>query len=213
MNIYIFILSVFFFSCTNNFKLQEGDLLFQDLDSSPICDAIELVTPGYHGSNFSHIGLIVLENDTLKVLEAIPPKVILTNLDDFLNRSSDKNKKPKVIVGRLNKRFHHAIPNAIKYAKSQLNEEYDDVFLIDNKKYYCSELIYEAFISDSIFQLNPMTFLNPKTQDTIQIWKEYFSELNTKIPEGEKGINPGIMSLSNKIEIVHIYGIPDGMKN
>jgi hypothetical protein len=213
MTKYIFILSIFFFSCTNNFKLQEGDLLFQDLDSSPICDAIELVTPGYHGSNFSHVGLIVLENDILKVLEAIPPKVILTNLDDFLNRSSDKNKNPKVIVGRLNEKFHHAIPNAIKYAKAQLNEEYDDVFLIDNKKYYCSELIYEAFISDSIFQLNPMTFLNPKTQDTIQIWKEYYSELNTKIPEGEKGINPGIMSLSNKIEIVHIYGIPDGMNN
>ena len=65
MKKYIFILSVFFFSCTNNFKLQEGDLLFQDLDSSPICDAIELVTPGYHGSNFSHIGLIVFENDML----------------------------------------------------------------------------------------------------------------------------------------------------
>ena len=54
-------------SCGNNnnkpkedpFTLQIGDLLFQDLDSSPLCGAIELVTPGYKGANLSHIGIII----------------------------------------------------------------------------------------------------------------------------------------------------------
>ena len=41
------------------FQLVLGDLLFQDLDSSPLCDAIELVTPGFENGNFSHIGLVV----------------------------------------------------------------------------------------------------------------------------------------------------------
>ena len=45
------------------FKLQKGDFLFQDLDSSPLCDAIELVTTGYKGSKLSHVGMIIqLEN-------------------------------------------------------------------------------------------------------------------------------------------------------
>ena len=99
--------------------MKEGDLLFQDLDSSPLCDAIELVTPGYHDANFSHIGLVVSDNDTLKVLESIPPKVILTNLDDFLNRSSDQNGKPKVIVGRLTEDFSYSIANAVSFSKSK----------------------------------------------------------------------------------------------
>ena len=55
-------------SCKSNFDLKEGDLLFQDLDSSPLCDAIELVTPGYNGANLSHIGLIVYDDTQLKVL-------------------------------------------------------------------------------------------------------------------------------------------------
>ena len=42
--------------------------------------------------------------------------------------------------------------------------------------------------------------------------EEYYSDLGVKIPHNKLGINPGVMSLSDKIEIVHIYGIPDGMK-
>ncbi len=213
MKKYFYLLFTILISCTKNFKLQEGDLLFQDLDSSPLCDAIELVTPGYNGANFSHIGLMVLDNDTLKVLEAIPPKVMITNLDDFINRSFDKNGNPKVIVGRLKKEFTNSISNAVSYSKSKLEITYDEVFLINNETYYCSELIFEAFEKDSIFQLKPMTFLHPKTKDTLKVWKEYYSDLNTNIPEGNPGINPGIMSLSNKIEMVHFYGIPDGLNN
>ena len=212
MKKYFYLLFTILISCTKNFKLQEGDLLFQDLDSSPLCDAIELVTPGYNGANFSHIGLVVSVNDTLKVLEAIPPKVMTTNLDDFINRSFDKNGNPKVIVGRLKKEFTNSISNAVSYSKSKLDITYDEVFLINNETYYCSELIYEAFLNDSIFELKPMTFFHPKTKKTLKVWKEYYSELNTNIPEGNPGINPGIMSLSNKIEIVHVYGIPSGME-
>lgn len=199
-------------SCTQDFKLQEGDLLFQDLDSSPLCEAIELVTPGYKGANFSHIGLVVSNNNTLKVLEAIPPKVMLTSIDDFLNRSFDINGNPKVIVGRLKSKFKKSIPDAVAYSKSKLDIQYDEVFLINNNSYYCSELIFEAFKKDSIFQLQPMTFLHPNTKDTLQVWKDYYSDLEVEIPQNKEGINPGIMSLSNNIEIVHIYGVPDGMK-
>jgi len=212
MKKYFYLLLTILISCTKNFKLQEGDLLFQDLDSSPLCDAIELLTTGYKGANFSHIGLVVLDNDTLKVLEAIPPKVMITNLGDFINRSFDKNGNPKVIVGRLKKEFTNSISNAVSYSKSKLDITYDEVFLINNETYYCSELIFEAFEKDSIFQLKPMTFLHPNNKDTVTVWKEYYSDLNTNIPEGNPGINPGIMSLSNKIEIVHIYGIPSGME-
>jgi len=213
MKKYYFILLIILVSCSSKFELKEGDLLFQDLDSSPLCDAIELVTTGYNEANFSHIGLIVLVNDTLKVLEAIPPKVMLTNLDDFLNRSFDKDGNPKVIVGRLKDKYLHSVEEAVSYSKSKLNIEYDEVFLMNNNSYYCSELIYEAFLNDSIFELQPMTFLHPISNDTLQTWKDYYKEIEVEIPQNKMGINPGIMSLSNKIKMVHFYGIPDGLNN
>ena len=194
------------------FELQEGDLLFQDLDSSPLCDAIEMVTPGYKDANFSHIGLVVLDNDTLKILEAIPPKVVLTDMKLFFSRSYDSEGKSKIIAGRLKDEFQHTIKNAIIYAKSKIGVKYDHAFIMNNNSYYCSELIFEAFEKDSIFKLKPMTFLHPEKNDTLIDWRNYYSKIGVKIPQNELGINPGIMSLSNKIEIMYSYGIPDGMK-
>ena len=217
MKNYFFIIlfySILFSSCLpkQKFELQEGDLLFQDLDSSPLCDAIELVTPGYKDANFSHIGLLVLDNDTIKVLEAIPPKVVLTDIKSFFNRSYDTSGNSKIIAGRLKDEFQYTIKDAIIYAKSKIGIKYDEAFLMNNKSYYCSELIYEAFEKDSIFKLKPMTFLHPETNDTLTVWKNYYSKLGITIPQNEPGINPGIMSLSDKIEVINFYGIPNGMK-
>ena len=219
-----FIFFICFTSCNssdnNDFQLQIGDILFQDLDSSPLCDAIEIVTTGYNNNNFSHIGIIVelgdpncinsnyIYEDNIRVLEAIPNKVTTTRLDSFLNRSKDSNEKPKVIVGRLKKRYQYSILDAINFLKSKIGVEYDHYFIKDNNKYYCSELIYEAFEKDSVFKLYPMTFIDPITNNTMNLWQEYYNELETKIPEGEPGINPGIMSISENIKIVHKYGEP-----
>lgn len=230
MKNYLFIFLLFQTSCVEkprfgeDFQLKEGDFLFQDLDSSPLCDAIELVTPGYKKANLSHIGVIVeTENpfsikpdynykNHMRVLEAIPNKVQTTRLDSFLHRSFDRNNDPKVIVGRLKPKYSYTIENAVSFLKMQIGIDYDDSFLINNDSYYCSELIYDAFKKDTVFQLQPMTFLHPKTNDTLDIWKEYYKEIGEEIPQNKLGINPGLISLSDKIQIVHIYGIPDGMR-
>ena len=62
--------------------------------------------------------------------------------------------------------------------------------------------------SQNIFNSNPMTFKDPETQKIMPIWEEYYKNLNSKVPEGEIGINPGIMSISKNIDIVHHYGKP-----
>ena len=217
-------LSLLLISCGNNsndeFSLQIGDILFQDLDSSPLCDAIEKVTPGYNDYNFSHIGIVVelgdpncinsdyiYEND-IKILEAIPEKVKTTRLDSFLNRSFDSDSMPKVVVGRLKKQYHFLIEDAVSFLKSKIGVEYDHYFIEKNNQYYCSELIHEAFSKDSIFFQKPMTFIEPETEKIMDIWDEYYKNLNFEVPQGKIGINPGIMSISQNIEIIHHYGIP-----
>ena len=224
MKLQTLFLSLLLISCGNNsndeFSLQIGDILFQDLDSSPLCDAIEKVTPGYNDYNFSHIGIVVelgdpncinsdyiYEND-IKILEAIPEKVKTTRLDSFLNRSFDSDSMPKVVVGRLKKQYHFLIEDAVSFLKSKIGVKYDHYFIEKNNQYYCSELIHEAFSKDSIFFQKPMTFIEPETEKIMDIWDEYYKNLNFEVPQGKIGINPGIMSISQKIEIIHHYGIP-----
>jgi len=199
----------------SNFKLKPGDLLFQDSDCGPFCEAIEKVTFGIGGSKFSHVGMVISnEQNQFVILEAITAGVVETHVDSFFNRSFDANNKSKIVVGRLKIEHNHLIPEAIKYAKSKLGSEYDDVFDILNDKYYCSELLYESFKysnnNQPIFELQKMTYKDPDTKSTFPIWEKYFQNLNIPIPEDQPGLNPGGMSKSNFIDIVHFYGKPQG---
>ena len=130
---YITLILIIFSSCVaekeKEFQLQVGDFLFQDLDSSPLCEAIESVTPGYNNGNFSHVGIIIKGGDPIlqnvdskfeekyfynlqqdyRVLEAIPAEVTTTRIDSFLNNSLDSLSNPKVIVGRLKVEYRYLI--------------------------------------------------------------------------------------------------------
>ena len=185
-----------------------GDLLFQDLDCGPMCEAIERVTDGWEGRSFSHIGLVVTRGDSLMVLEAIGEGVGLTALDGFLSRSRTGAGNPKIVVGRLKQEYSGLIPGAIDYALRQLGVPYDDDFLYGNGKYYCSELIYDAFKSANgdvpFFELQPMTFNDPMTGKPFSVWDEYFKGKEMPIPEGKPGCNPGGLSKDSKLEMVHV---------
>lgn len=199
------------------FELKAGDILFQDSDCGPFCESIEKVTFGINGAKLSHVGLVVPSQEgELFVIEAISKGVVLTPLDTFFMRSFDEDHNSKVIVGRLKQAYVHLIPEAIDFANTKLGLTYDEVFDITNDKYYCSELIYDAFTyanqNKPIFQLQKMTFIDPDTKDIFPIWKNYFDKLQVPIPEGKPGLNPGGISKSTYIDIVHFYGKPEGYK-
>ncbi len=208
---YIFILillSLLFSACHKHEILQEGDILFQDLDCGPVCDAIESTTNGYENDNISHCAIVIKEGENFFVIEAYG-RVKKTPLKEFLDRSRDKNGNPKVIAGRLKKQYRKYIPKAIVKAFELIGKPYDEYFELNNGKYYCSELIYDIFLDKNnkhIFGLSKMTFKNPKTKKIDSIWKKYFLKLGIAVPEGELGCNPANYSRSDKIEIFHKYG-------
>ena len=203
------VILIVFKNITNHkqFEFKNGDLIFQDLDSSPLCDGIEQVTAGFDNLDFSHIGIVIVINNKNYILEAFTNGVDTIGIDEFLKRSYDENGKNKIIIGRLKDQYQQLIPKAIKEGLELIGKKYDAEFLINNNKFYCSELIYEIFYSANnqqpFFSLQPMTYkVNNKT---LPIWIDYFNKLNTPIPEGKKGINPGGISLSKKIDIIYNY--------
>lgn len=194
-------------------NLQDGDILLQDLYFGDLCNAIEAVTEGVNGKDFSHCALVVKVNDTLKVVEAIGDKVQVNSLKKFIARSGDTTVIQNITVGRVKHQFEKLIPNAILNSRQLIGQPYDDEFLLGNGKLYCSELIYETFKQannqNDFFELEPMTFKDPKTKTFFPAWVNYNKELKTEIPEGKLGINPGHISRSNKIQIIKINSFND----
>jgi hypothetical protein len=204
-----FILFALLSACTNSensVNLKEGDILFQQLNCGELCQAIEAVTDGVNGKEFSHCAIVVNINDTLKVVEAIGDHVQVNSIRNFLARSGDTLEMTKTTIGRVKKEYEPLIQHATAFAKKQIGEPYDDEFLMKNNKWYCSELLYESFKDankqSDFFELEPMTFKDPKTDEFFPAWEKYYQQLNAEIPEGKAGINPGLISRSSKIQII-----------
>ena len=183
------------------FSLKPGDLLFQDLNCGKLCNAIFSVTSGYGNTDVSHVGMLVSSGE---VIEAIGKNVHLTPIKQFLNRGP-------VMVGRLTQPYRHLIPQAINLAKSWIDEPYNYNFTPQNhdKKFYCSQLVYDAFKQANhnvaIFAQDHMNFKNPQTHKFYPAWSKYFNQIHSQIPQGHPGTNPGKMSLSPNIKIIHFY--------
>ncbi|MDD3266011.1 MAG: YiiX/YebB-like N1pC/P60 family cysteine hydrolase [Burkholderiales bacterium] len=195
----------------DNFKLKNGDLLFQDVNCGEFCDSIDGVTYGYKNTYVSHVAMVV---DTIsgKVVEAGTDGVHYIKLNDFMKASIDENGNPRVMVGRLNVKYQILIPDAIKFTESQIGKPYNATFVpANNNAFYCSELIANAFMysdgSKTVFPTYPMTFNDYKTKELLPLWSDYYKKLGVKVPEGVLGTNPGRMSReSNVLEIIHFYG-------
>lgn len=88
---------------------------------------------------------------------------------------------------------------------------YDDEFIYDNGKYYCSELIYDIFKEANngvpVFELEPMTFKSIKSKEYFPVWVDYYKKLNFPIPQDSLGINPAGISRFEKMKIVKRLGL------
>jgi uncharacterized protein YycO len=174
--------------------LLPGDLLFQSSSGSAVADAIEAVTDGVDGRDFSHVGMVVKHGDSLAIIEAISSGVQLTGITAFHLRSSD------VMVGRITPEHRVLAERAANEAMAYLGMPYDKAYLPDNGMLYCSELVSLAYQSanagEPVFDQEPMSFKDPATGEYLATWVEHYAKLGVPIPEGVPGCNPGGLSRS-----------------
>lgn len=192
------------------FELRDGDLIFQEECSVKTDNTIKAVTSGIGDYKFTHVGIVYIDvNDSVYVIEATHPKVKVTPLQDYLYPKDLDACFPVSVVGRLKPEYRLCIPQAIEEGLLLVDKDYDYGYVLNNDKYYCSELIYHILLKANegkpVFALNVMTFKSPDTGEITKGWEEYFGRLGLPIPEGELGINPGVMSRSDVIDIIHKY--------
>lgn len=192
-----------------SFQFQAGDLLFQDCQCGPICEAIEDVNQENDRRRFSHMAMVVSDSNKLKIVEANTDGVKMVSLDSFLNRYRDKNDNPRIAVGRLSPKYEHLIPKTQAFIVSKLGKKYDYEFVANNDEYYCSELIYEGFKyannGQDFFREKKMTFKKHKSTSYHPVFVTYYKKLKKKIPEGKLGTNPSQISRDPRIQLTYLF--------
>ncbi len=117
--------------------LREGDLVFHRSRSAQ-SQAVALAT----GSQWTHMGIVWMENAQPWVLEAVQP-VKLTRLADWAARGVSG----KIVIKRLRAADQLLTPAAVKrlheLGSSWLGRPYDPLLQWDDDRLYCSELVYK----------------------------------------------------------------------
>ncbi len=197
----ILILFAGFSAChsgTGPVKLKTGDLVFRGVASESLSQAIDEVTQTGEETHFSHMGLVEKNGDRIFVLHASPEGgSCRITLHEFLHPEGEP---AEVVAYRLRGSWQKTIPAAMVRAREMLGKPYNNHYQLVDTAYYCADFIYRAFAADSVFELSPMTFKDPKTGNFSPGWVEYYGRLGMEIPEGLPGCNPNGMAASSRLE-------------
>jgi len=202
-NVFVVLVLSLLMSCNqpnNKQGLQSGDILFRGQQANGLSQAIDAVTQTEQAHHYTHMGIVELENDTVWVIHAAPEKgVCKETLAQFCLPAQDS-----ALVGhyRIKNLPSTLLTSAISMANAKLNAPYNYTYIIEDEGYYCSEFVYELFVQDSIFQLEPMTFIDPASGEFHPGWIKHYNGLEIDIPEGQLGCNPNGMAASDKLKFI-----------
>lgn len=178
--------------------LENGDLMFVTAAQSGLSGAIDDVTQTTKNTSYDHIGILKIKGNKYYVLHAASKGGSQSQrLHSFLKNQTKAGQK--IDVNRLYANDEQLIRKAITKAESLIGKPYNFDYILNVDSYYCSDFVERAFRESQIFQLEPMTFIDPKTGKTHVFWENYYKNKNLKVPEGELGCNPNGLAASNNI--------------
>ena len=183
-------------------QLRTGDLIFvgipadYSLDSDSMASAIGEATGEADSLNIIHVAIAEVRQDSVWIIDAtIAHGVDRHPLDTFLTDFTLRDGSyPVFKVMRLkdDSRAQEFVDNTRKF----LGQPYDSAFLPDNGAMYCSELVYESYLTPDgghIFSEAPMNFLDDEGAMPVY-WEQLFGMLGMEVPQGIPGTNPKQMS-------------------
>jgi hypothetical protein len=178
--------------------LRPGDLIFLDLDCGETCEAVARVTAeqlGVAGPALSHVALIVAGGAQPRAVEAWPRDgVVERPVAEIVARVRGGEGQPRGFwLGRLRPEHRALGQAAAAAARRYLGRPYDDLFLPDEGRLYCAELVLRAFARAGGEGLPirwlPMRFGRPGSPERAA-WERYYRRLGHAVPEGVPGVSP-----------------------
>lgn len=148
---------------------------------------------------YTHVAIAQCTDSGLFVIEALPQLgVVRRPFESFGADILDSDSCFLCVVDfyALNIPFDTA--RFIARVNSLLGQPYDDYFMPDNGRIYCSELVYECFLDSAgnhLFSAAPMNFLDSAGR-LPRYWQQHFDNLGFLVPQGVPGTNPTAMSQS-----------------
>lgn len=189
--------------------LQHGDLLFlvASQQRSDVAAAIADVTEGIDLLPVTHVAIVCKQGDATFALEASGHNgVWLTPIDSFFcHAPHSRDGRPLVVAGRLKDTSN--VDVSVSKALTYVGRPYDDLYSPTDSAIYCSELVQLAYHDSEgtpVFPLQPMSFHDASGKVT-DFWREYYRRRGLEVPEGHPGTNPGALSRSERIEIIHRF--------
>ena len=201
--IYFLFFITLFFSCnsSNELEIKTGDIVFRGTTNSELSQAINDVTQTVIKTNYTHMGVCeVIDNKVFVYHADFDKGVVKDFLIDFLQ--PEKDSEYIADLYRIKNTDKNKLKAVIKDANALIGNEYNTTYILEDRGYYCSEYVYELFKKDSVFDLEPMTFKDPKTNNFHEGWIEHYQKLGIEIPEGKLGCNPNVMANSETISFV-----------
>lgn len=184
-----------------NLNIQNGDLLFVGAQEEHLSGAINRVTQRNSDISFDHVGIIEICDSSAYILHAIGKKgSVREPLDSLVLSETSQNRR--FAVYRLADADQNSINQAVITSKTLLGKPYNWSYVLNDTSYYCSDFVERAFRHAGIFELEPMTFIDPGTQKTDTFWADFYQKLDMDVPEGQMGCNPNGLAANEKLKYI-----------
>lgn len=173
----------------SSLALRDGDIVFTGAAVGQGA-AIKAAT----GSPITHCGIVFKKDGSWMVLEAVQP-VSVTSLEKFMARAD----KDTFAARRLKIELKpEAYQKARTWAVSQIGLDYDVRFAWDNKKLYCSELVWKFYQQAGIELCDLRKFRHYDLQkpEVKKIIEQRYGSMH-KLPLDEKVVAPSDLLASN----------------
>ena len=184
-------------------SVRSGDLVFvaipsdYDLNAGSMSGAIAASTSGGADKMLIHVAILEVRGDSTWIIDAtIKHGVDRHPLDTFLSDFTLRDGSlPEFEIMRPDVSAEQAA-RFVENAKKFLGQPYDVHFLPDNGAMYCSELVYNSYITpdgEHLFSESPMNWRGADGEIPLY-WQELFALLGEEVPQGVPGTNPQTMA-------------------